>query len=214
MSVEKSKLPEAVHLKFPGGYCRPVEIGDAPYIYVWVNDPDIRPFLNRHVVEMLADEEEWIKGLSKEKEHQHVWMICLTDGARVGTIGLHNIDLKNGTATSGAMFGTKEHQSKGVGQKAKHVILNHAFNGLNLRQIYSNVLSFNERSIQYNIKCGYRELVRLPNDVKMGDQFYDCVMMMVTRDSWLPIWEKFRKEHQIESFEEMLERTMKPRKKE
>lgn len=206
-------LTPAVFLRFPGGYCRPVEITDAPYVYIWVNDPDIRPFLNRTDVEMLADEEDWIKSLSKRKHANQVWMICLEDGTRVGTIGLHSINYKDGTATTGAMFGNKELHSQGIGQKAKQVILNHAFNVLNLRQIYSNVLGFNLRSIRYSERCGYVKIASYPNDVKIGDQYFDSVVLMVTRETWLPYWEKFRKEHQIESFEETLARTMKPRQK-
>ncbi len=211
MSDEKSKLPPAIHLKFPGGYCRPVEMNDAPFIYIWVNDPDMRPYFNRHFIEMVEEEEEWIKNLHKRKHLNQVWMICLDDSTRLGTIGMHNIDLRNGTATTGAMFGNKEYQSKGIGQKAKMVILAHAFNMLNLRKIYSEVLGFNRRSIRYSERCGYKIVARLPDHVRLADVFYDHIIMVVNRDDWKPIWEKFRKEHQIESFEEMLARTMKKR---
>lgn len=211
MSDEFMKLPPAAHLKMSGIYCRPLEISDAPYFYVWVNDPDLRLYFDRYFVELLEEEEDWIKNLSKRKHQNQVWMICLEDGTRVGSMGLHSINLKNGTATTGAMFGNKECHSKGIGEKAKHLILNHAFNVLNLRQIYSELLSFNLRSRRYNEKCGYKEVALLPNHVRVGDQFFDHVTLMVTRESWLPIWEKFRTDHQIESFEEMLARTMIPR---
>lgn len=211
MSEDTPKRPPAIHLKFPGGYCRPVELADAPYIYVWVNDPDVRIFLNRALIEMYEEEEDWIKNLHKRKQQHQVWMTCLDDSTRVGTIGLHNIDLRNGTATTGAMFGNKELQSKGIGQKAKMAILAHAFNVLNLRQVYSEVLGFNKRSMQYSERCGYKVIARLPNHIRLGDEYYDHMIMVVTREQWLPIWEKFRKEHQIESFEEMLARTMKKR---
>lgn len=213
MVDDKVQMTPAVFLRFPGGYCRPVEEGDVPYIYVWVNDPDIRPFLNRILLEMFEDEQEWRKGLSKRREHNQVWMVCLDDGTRVGTIGLHGINYKDGTATTGALFGNKEHQSKGIGQKAKMVILNHAFNVLNLRLIYSNVLGFNQRSVRYSERCGYKVIATLPNDIRIGDEFYDCIIMSVSRTEWLPVWEKFRVEHKIESFAEMLVRTMHPRKK-
>ena len=213
MINDKGPKTPAIFLRFPGGYCRPVEADDVPYIYIWVNDPDIRPFLNRILVELLEDEEEWRKGLSKRREYNQVWMICLDDGTRIGTIGLHRISYKDGTATTGACFGNKEHQSKGIGQKAKMVILNHAFNVLNLRLVYSNVLGFNQRSVRYSERCGYKVIATLPDDIRVGDEYYDCIIMSVSRAEWLPVWEKFRKEHQIESFTEMLERTMQPRKK-
>lgn len=211
MTKDTPKLPPAAHLKMSGIYCRPLEMSDAPYFYVWVNDQDLRLYFDRYLVELIQEEEDWIKNLSKRKHQNQVWMICLEDGTRVGSMGLHSIDLKNGTATTGAMFGNKDCHNKGIGEKAKHLILNHAFNVLNLRQIYSCVLSFNLRSIRYSEKCGYKEVARLPNHVKVGDLFFDHVTLMVTRENWLPIWEKFRREHQIESFEEMLARTMKPR---
>ncbi len=211
MSEDATKLPPAIHLKYPGGYCRPVEIMDALFIYIWVNDPDVRIFLNRTMIEMFEEEEDWIKNLHKRKQQNQVWMICLDDGTRVGTIGLHNIDFRNGTATTGAMFGNKELQGKGIGQKAKMAILAHVFNVLNLRQVYSDVLGFNTRSMRYSERCGYKVIARLPNHIRLGDEYFDHVIMVVTREEWLPLWEKFRKKHQIESFVEMLNRTMKPR---
>ncbi len=213
MTNDTGPKTPAIFLRFPGGYCRPVEEDDVPYIYVWVNDPDIRPCLNRSIVEMIEDEQEWRKSLTKRREHNQVWMICLEGGTRVGTTGLHRINYKDGTATTGALFGNKEQQSKGIGQKAKMVILNHAFNVQNLRLVYSEVIGFNQRSIRYSERCGYKKIATLPDHIKFGDEYFDLIIMSVSRTDWLPLWEKFRQEHQIESFSEMLVRTMQPRKK-
>lgn len=65
MSDEKQQKLAAIFLRFPGGYCRPVEIEDMPLMYIWVNDPEIRPLLNRVLLEMLEDENEWLRGVCK-----------------------------------------------------------------------------------------------------------------------------------------------------
>ena len=139
---DQTQMPSAVFFHLPnGGYMRPNETDDGAYLYRWVNDPNLRPYLNRTEIEMFEEEIDWIKGLPKRKQTNMVWMICTPEHERVGTMWLHGISWKDGTATTGAMFGNTAKQNQGFGQMAKMKLLDHVFNVLNLRQIYSNVIS-------------------------------------------------------------------------
>lgn len=202
-----TRLPPAVFFKLPnGGYMRPIDTNDAPYLYRWVNDPEIRPYLNRSEVEMFEEELDWIKGLPKRKHTNLVWMICDKDSERVGTMGLHGISWKDGTATTGAMFGNTAKQNQGIGQMAKMILLDYVFNVLNLRQIYSSVISYNLRSRAYSEKCGYVHFATYPNAIVRDGKYHDVRELLVTRQTWEPLWHEFCEKHKIESFEEMLKR--------
>lgn len=184
---------------------RPLEARDAPLVYRWVNNPELRPYFNRTFMELITDEEAWISDLAKRKHQNQVWMIEV-DGTPTGTMGLHGIDFINRTATTGAMFGDLSKHNQGIGQQVKMLLLDHAFNVMNLRQVYSEVISFNLRSLNYSKKCGYQVVATIPNAIAYRGQFYDRIIMMVTKAEFEMKWEQFRTEHQIESFEDMLKR--------
>ena len=174
-------------------------------LYRWVNDPELRPYFNRCLVESLSEEIDWINGLPKRKMHNQVWMVEV-DGVSIGTMGLHGIHWQNRTATTGAMFGNEAYLNQGYGEQVKMLLLKHAFDQLNLRQIYSEVISFNDRSRAYSEKCGYQKIATIPDDIHYNGRFYDKLIMRVRREDWLPYWENFCALHKIESLEEMLER--------
>jgi RimJ/RimL family protein N-acetyltransferase len=202
-----SKPSPAVFFRLPiVGYMRPIEAEDASYLYLWVNNPDIRPYLNRSEMMMFEEEIDWAKDLPKRKHTNLVWMICSKGGERVGTMGLHGINWKDGTATTGAMFGNTAKQNQGIGQMSKMMLLNHAFNVLNLRQIYSGVISYNLRSRAYSEKCGYVHFATYPNDIVREGKYYDVWWLLVTRKTWEPLWQKFCEKHNLETFEQMLAR--------
>lgn len=70
-------------------------------------------------------------------------------------MSIGNINWKNRTALTGAMMFNEHYWGKGYGRKAKMVLLNHAFNRLNLELIESRALEFNTRSVSYSLACGY-----------------------------------------------------------
>lgn len=196
-----------VFLRLPQGYTmRPHSKDDAAVTERWINDPEVRPYLNRTTVQYYEEQQEWLGNLPKRKENHVVLVIVDPEGQAIGSMGLHNINWKDRTATTGAMFGSEQHRNKGVGGWAKMMLLDHAFNVLDLRQIYSEVISFNLRSIAYSKKCGYEIIAKIPEDFAHRGAFYDRVIMRVTRASWQPLFDEFCAKHGIESFTEMLVR--------
>lgn len=205
--IKDTNLPGVAFFRLPNGYImRPIEVDDASYLYRWVNDPDTRPYHNRALIESITEEVDWTTGLSKRKLTNQVWMIVSSDGTRIGTMGLHNISWKDGTATTGAIFGAEKHRNQGIGTMAKMALLNHAFNVQNLRAILSEAVAFNLRSINYSLKCGYVEIGRIPNWIFWEGQYYDHVMLLATRATWEPVWRQYQATHKIEKFNELLSR--------
>lgn len=200
-------IPAAVFFKLPRGYAiRPVEIDDVPYVYSWVNNPDNRPYHNRAATESKAEETSWVQGLDKRKHTNLVWMVVDPSGTRIGTMGLHNINWKDGTVSTGVIFGNEQHRNQGVKTMAKMAILNHAFNVLNLRLILSEAVSYNLRSINYSLKCGYVQIGSIPNWIFWEGKYYDHVMLLATRATWEPAWQTYQTLHKTESFTELLQR--------
>ncbi|HEY4496741.1 MAG TPA: GNAT family protein [Candidatus Paceibacterota bacterium] len=171
---------------------RPFRREDIPALTRWINDPEIRDFILVFLPQSENQEEEWFKALGKD-DKSVVLAIETKDGILIGSMGLHDIRWKDRIATTGAIIGEKDYWGKGYGTDAKMTLLNYAFNGLNLYKICSSVISFNKRSLKYNLRCGYQiEGIRKRNIFKRG-RYWDVVMLAVFKKDWLPLWKMYLK---------------------
>jgi RimJ/RimL family protein N-acetyltransferase len=173
---------------------RPPLRSDIPLWLRWLNDPEVAQFLLPFMPVLEAHEEKWYEDVVKDKNGLMVVMVT-KDGTAIGNMGLHRIAWQDRTAWTGAVIGEKEYWGKGLGTEAKMLLLNYAFNTLNLRKVTAGHLAFNERSRDYQIKCGYREEGRLRNHHYRNGRYWDSVLMSVFKEDWLPLWEAYKKEH-------------------
>lgn len=173
---------------------RPLIETDAPLLALWVNDPQVSVYVRAYLPVTVKEEVEWILSLSKRPENDIVVMIVV-DGKPIGTMGIHGINHRHGTATTGALIGEKDYWGKGYGAEAKMLLLEYAFNTLNLRKVYSHVHEFNERSVNYSLKCGYEIEGRLKSHHYSQGKYWDQIQLAVFKDKFLPLWEKFETEH-------------------
>jgi RimJ/RimL family protein N-acetyltransferase len=171
---------------------RPVEKADLQALTRWINDPEVRFYLEAYLPQSLQDEEKWLEGLGKDKQHNIVFIIQTAKGQAIGLMGLHNIRWRDRVATTGALIGEKKFWGRGLGSKAKALLLDYAFNTLNLRKIRSDAIAFNERSIAYSKKCGYREEGRLKEQIFRNGKYWDLVQLAVFRPEFEAVWKKMK----------------------
>lgn len=165
---------------------------DVEDLATWINDPEIRQYLSRGFPIDLITESNWVSKLYPSEENV-ILAIETTEGELIGDIGLHKIDYVSRTATTGTMIGDKNFHGKGYGSEAKMLLLNYAFNTLNLRKINSEAISFNKHSVNYSLKCGYEiEGVRKKEIYKNG-RYHDMVLLAVFKKNWIPLWKAYQK---------------------
>lgn len=169
---------------------RPLAQSDAPLITRWINDPEVREFIVGIYPQTEKQETEW---LFNHSDKNIVLGIETKEGTYVGNMGIHDIDWINRTATTGAMIGEKEYWGKGYGTDAKMLLLDYAFNTLNLRKICSRVVSYNQRSLQYSLHCGYQIEGTLRKHVFKKGKYWDMIELGLFREEWLPIWKIYKK---------------------
>jgi len=180
-------------------YLRPFEAEEAATLQRWINDPEVTQYLSRTHPVTLREEKEWIESHGKSEKNV-VLAIVTTDGDRlIGSIGLHGINLIDRTATTGTTIGERDCWCKGYGTEAKMLLLDFAFNTLDLHSVLSEVIAFNGRSLKYAEKCGYVEVGRIPSWFRRNSEHYDSVMLVVTQERWQPLWEVYAKAHDAES---------------
>lgn len=171
---------------------RPVQEEDLSQFQVWVNDPEVSQYLGQFLPASMEDERAWLSRISKSTgQDVTVALVDRKNNTLIGSMGLHKIDHRNGTAVTGALIGNKKYWGKGYGSEAKMLLLEFAFNELNLRKVYSYVLEYNARSLAYAHKCGYVEEARLPKHYYRKGQYWDQVILAVYREHWEELWKTY-----------------------
>ena len=162
---------------------------DVEVVTRWRNDPEVRHFVCECFPRTKKDELEW---LNEKSDNNIVLAIDTKKGNFIGIMDIHRINHLSRTATTGAMIGEKNYWSKGFGTDAKMILLNYAFNTLNLRKIGSRVFNFNNRSINYSKRCGYKEEGVLKKEHFIDGNYVDEILLAVFREDFLPLWEKYK----------------------
>ena len=193
-----NRSDDVVFLRGKRLYLRPPTKEDIPYFLRWMNDREVSQYLAVFLPLTEADELEWLDRLRKNKECHIVFVIVDTKtGKPIGTMGISDIVWKDRRATTGAVIGEKSYWGKGYGSEAKMLLLDYAFNTLNLRKIVSHVHAFNGRSKAYSEKCGYKVEAVLKQEIFKNGRYHDLIVMAVFKKNWAPLWEKFRKANGI-----------------
>jgi RimJ/RimL family protein N-acetyltransferase len=183
---------QVVFLRGKKTILRPVEESDLPLITKWINDRKVTRFLKTRYPVMFSGEKKWFEGLADRKEDV-VMVITTLRGKPIGMMGIHRINLIDGTGTTGAFIGEKSYWSKGFGTDAKMQLLEYCFNTLNLRKIMSKVYAFNARSLAYSKHCGYKVEGVLKQHVFREGKYHDVIILSLFKDDWLPYWKKYQK---------------------
>lgn len=188
---ESSDARRVVFLRGHKVILRPLDKArDADVCQRWINDPDVNQFLLAHRPITPTGEAEWFDQVEKSDE-VHL-AIEADDGVFIGLMGIHEISWKDRRATTGALIGEKAYWGQGYGTDAKMTLLDYAFNTLNLRKICSSVLEFNERSLQYNLHCGYRIEGRRREQFFRNGRYWDEILLGLFREDWEPVWARYR----------------------
>ncbi len=169
---------------------RPVSKSDIPLLWHWINDPEVREFVSHDLPNTEKQEEEWVNTIGSDDKNI-VLIIETNERVPIGVISLNYIKWRDRVATTGTIIGEKQFWNKGYGTDAKMILLDYAFNTLNLHKICSAVIDFNKRSLRYSLHCGYKiEGTRKRHIFKKG-RYRDLIELGLFKEDWLPYWKKY-----------------------
>jgi len=181
-----------VFLNGPRVYLRPPRESDLTLFVQWMNDPECRKYLQSHLPMLEADEKGYLERAFSGKPNNINLVIVLKENDQpIGNHGLHLGNSKDKVGTTGTLIGEKASWGKGYGPEAKMLMLEYAFNTLNVRKIYSFVYGPNARSKRSNEKCGYKIEATLPQDTYIDGKYVEKHIYAVYRSDWEPLWEQF-----------------------
>ena len=168
---------------------RPLKRSDITSFLKWFNDPEVTQYLNFYLPMTEMAEEKWIENAASRI--QAGTDICLIIEAiegesskPIGNVGLSGINPRDHSATFGIAIGEKDYWGNGYGTEATQLILEYAFQQLNLHRISSSAFAFNERSIRLHKKVGFKEEGRQREAIFKNGYFHDHVMFGILRNEW------------------------------
>ncbi|CCY36129.1 uncharacterized protein BN796_00365 [Alistipes sp. CAG:831] len=125
-------------------FLRPFKAEDYLLINRWRSDPDIQKMTGgpiRYV--SLEIEREWVLSKMRDNTSNIYWAICLNDESErmVGYISLNQIDHLNKSADAGGtVIGDRDARDGYIIFEAMYLVLDYAFNQLNLNRITASCL--------------------------------------------------------------------------
>lgn len=144
---------------------RALEQRDLDFLYQLENDPTvweisgtITPY-SKDVLQFYLDNAH--RDIYDVKQLRLV--ICKMDDMPLGFIDLFDFDPNNKRAGVGIIVMSEKDRNKGIGGEALQILCRYAFDVLQLRQLYANILEENTQSIHLFEKLGF-ELVGIKKD--------------------------------------------------
>ncbi|NCU44034.1 N-acetyltransferase [Candidatus Saccharibacteria bacterium] len=142
---------------------RAVEPADTERLYLWENDMQIwhlsstkAPFSKYLMEQYVMNAQQDIYAarqlrLMVDTHHSP------EENVTVGCVDLFDFDPANRRAGIGILI-TEDERGKGYGKEALELMIDYAFNTLNLHQIFCNILENNEQSLKLFKKQGFKTI--------------------------------------------------------
>ena len=167
-------------------YLRPAERDDLPRFVRWFSDARTSRTLDLISPLSQALEERWFERML-EQQGQDRWnfVICRqTDDRPVGSIELHNVDTRNGSAGLGIAIGAPDDTGQGYGSDAIRAILDFGFGELRLERIWLDVYDYNERARRVYERVGFVHEGTLRHALYRAGAYHDIHRMAILREEW------------------------------
>ncbi len=156
-------------------YLSPIDSEDYETYAKWMNDFDTAKFITQYTSLINAkNEKEYLDSIASEKYN---FAIVLKENNKlIGNISLMDYDQLNQRAELGIFIGDSEDRHKGYGTESIKLLLDYAFNYLNLNNIFLKVYDLNKNAINAYKKIGFKLIGKRHEcfyfDGKLTDEIY------------------------------------------
>lgn len=166
---------------------RPLSLEDKDRCSKWINDPTLRPFLAPIIFPISYEaEEKWLEAVIRppgNNPEDIFWAIC-TEAAHIGVVSLNEISLVHRHAVTGMFIAEEGLRGKGIGPTAKKLVIQYAFDELNLEYLQAEVLETNDASRLMQAKCGYKQVGCIPHWYFKDGRYQDLIIYHLSRVKW------------------------------
>lgn len=162
---------------------RPIVKEDINLLNKWKNDFDVFKNLGGGFQPISIDQQsKWMDNMIDLTGNNKRFMITVS-GHAIGVVGLYNINNINRNCEFGIYIGDKDYHGKGIGKEATQLVLNYAFNNLNLLKVK---LLVNDDNFAYKMyeKLGFRKIGYYEKERFVDGNYIDVYLMELLRENF------------------------------
>lgn len=160
---------------------RPIAESDLDILLAWRNSPAIKGnMFNDHTITP-EEHRAWFERAQNSRLSRH--LLFLHRDRPLGAVNVRGIDRANGRCIWGFYIGDPD-APRGSGTAMACLALDYIFGTLGMRKVCSEAFAFNDASINYHRKLGFREEGRLrAHQIKEG-KYEDIIIFGLFRPEW------------------------------
>lgn len=163
-------------------YLSPINLEDADTYCRWINDFSTSlPLGNAAMNIGLEQERNFLKDLSTGN---HFAIIEKETEQLLGNVSLFEINQIHRTATTGIFIGEPENRNKGYGREALSLMLDYAFNVLNLNNVMLRLFAFNQRGLASYKAVGFQMIGCRRQAYFAGGKYFDEYLMDILAEEF------------------------------
>ena len=152
----------------------------------WFNDYTMSRTLAIRSPMSLAMEEQWFeRAVADQGKTGYHFVACLiADDRPIGTIGLFDLDLNNGSAGLGISIGAAADRGRGHGSDMLRALLDFSFGSLRLERVWLEVYDFNPGARRVYARAGFVDEGVSRHAIFREGAYRDVHRMAILRDEW------------------------------
>ena len=171
-----------LNLKEKDIYLRPLSLNDVNSNYLsWLQDPEVMSGIATKDY-TLAKLNEYVSNRLNDYNVHFFAIICNVSNIHIGNIKLDFYDNDANTIELGLLIGNKNYWGKGIGKQVCKLILEYAFNVLNIRKIYLAVYENNPGAKRLYEKLGFKIEGCLRKHIAVNGEYFDKYYMGIFKE--------------------------------
>ncbi len=154
-----------------------------PVFLKWFNDMEILQYVSGYGPLTREAEEEWFASLKDRKNTVLFSIVVKADEILIGNCSFE-IDWKNRVGLAGIVIGEKEYHNKGYGTESLKLMIQYAFDELNLNRMELEVYSHNPRAKSCYEKVGFKQEGKRRQAIFKNGRYQDAIGMGLLKEEW------------------------------
>jgi RimJ/RimL family protein N-acetyltransferase len=166
-------------------FLRCLEETDIPRTQQWINDPEISSIMGYLPVKSLKQQINWYNSIINDNT-RFIFAICLKDtNEHIGNVALGRVDYLNRNGMFSIFIYERKYRGSGFGSEATQLVLDFAFNRLNLHRVYLQTSPNFEAAISLYEHLGFVKEGVLREHYYINGEYTDKVIYSLLRKEYI-----------------------------